>query len=647
MIIKEKLGGKNIIFFSVQTFNLEKEIIKKLEEFGANVDYYDERPSNNNFVKGIIRLKRSVYQYRIDTYYKKILLQTNNSTYHYLFINRGEVVPEFFLKAFKKTHPDCKFIFYTWDSFKNQGHPTKILKYFDKKFTFDPDDAINFKLNFRPLFYLDSFSEIKKTTDNKIKYDLLFLGTAHSDRYRITNIVVNWCNDNGLTSFYYYFIHGRLVYFYKNIFDKSFQLFDYKKLSFKSLTTNQILELYKSSNVILDINHPGQKGLTMRTFEAIGAGKKIITTNSEIKRYSFYNEKNIYLIDRNDIVLDKNFFDSVYENISEELYGKLSIEGWLHCLFVERESDLWINGINASIRMEVAVTGASGFVGTNLKNYLESSYDVESLIVRYKPNQQFDLKTDAIIHLAGKAHNLKKDSNHSDYYEANFELAKQLFDSFLKSEASVFVFMSTVKAVADEVEEVLTEDAVPKPKTHYGISKLQAEQYILSQELPIGKRVYILRPSMIHGPANKGNLNLLYQLVSIGLPWPLGAFENQRSFLSIENLCFVIKELLENKEIPSGIYHLADDKPLSTNELIRLLGISLGRRSNIWKIPISWINVVSKFGGYLHLPLNSQRLQKLTENYVVSNQKIISAIGKPLPITSREGLLKTFQSFIK
>lgn len=346
MILENKLNNKRILFFSVQTFNLEREIIKKLVESGAKVSYYDERPSNNNFVKGIIRLKRSIYQHRIDTYYKKILLKTSSDTYHYLFVNRGEVVPEFFLEAFKKQHPNCEFIFYTWDSFKNQSHPTKILRYFDKKFTFDPDDALNFNLNFRPLFYLDSYNKIKNSSEKNKKYDLLFLGTAHSDRYRITNLVVNWCAENKLTSFYYYFIHGRLVYFYKKLFDKSFKIFDYKKLSFESLTTNQILELYKNANVILDINHPGQKGLTMRTFEAIGAGKKMITTNSEIKRYSFYNEKNIYLIDRNDIVLDKNFFDSSYEDINTDLYDKLSIEGWLHCLFVEKESDLWIKGVN-------------------------------------------------------------------------------------------------------------------------------------------------------------------------------------------------------------------------------------------------------------------------------------------------------------
>ncbi|MFV8372640.1 NAD-dependent epimerase/dehydratase family protein [Flavobacterium sp. LB2P74] len=297
--------------------------------------------------------------------------------------------------------------------------------------------------------------------------------------------------------------------------------------------------------------------------------------------------------------------------------------------------------------MKIVITGASGFVGTNLQPYLKTAHEIESMSVRYFPNQQFDLNANAIIHLAGKAHDLKKVSNPIDYYEANFELTKQLFDSFLPSKASVFIFMSTVKAVADTVGEILTENVVPNPKTHYGIAKQKAEEYILSQELPVEKRVYILRPCMIHGPGNKGNLNLLYQLVSKGLPWPLGDFKNERSFLSIENICFVIKELLENTAIPSGVYQVSDDMPLSTNELIRLLGISLNRKNRILNIPCSWIKGLAALGDYLHLPLNSERLQKLTENYVVSNRKIVTAMGKPLPIQSKEGLLKTFQSFKK
>ncbi|NRS89372.1 nucleoside-diphosphate-sugar epimerase [Flavobacterium sp. 7E] len=295
--------------------------------------------------------------------------------------------------------------------------------------------------------------------------------------------------------------------------------------------------------------------------------------------------------------------------------------------------------------MKITITGTTGFVGTNLLKYLESSHEILPISIRYAPYQQFALKADAIIHLAGKAHDLKKVSNPSEYYEANFELTKQLFDAFIQSETSVFIFMSTVKAVADEVDGILTEATVPNPKTHYGIAKHHAEDYILSKELPAGKRVYILRPCMIHGPGNKGNLNLLYQLVSKGLPWPLGDFKNERSFLSIENLCFITKELLNNETIPSGIYNVADDQSLSTNELIVLLGESQGKKSKILNIPTPIIRRISKIGDYLHLPLNTERLQKLTENYVVSNTKIINAIGKQLPIKARDGLQQTFESF--
>jgi nucleoside-diphosphate-sugar epimerase len=293
----------------------------------------------------------------------------------------------------------------------------------------------------------------------------------------------------------------------------------------------------------------------------------------------------------------------------------------------------------------IQITGASGFLGTNLTTYLKERFEIHSMSVRFKDNQVINIQGNALIHLSGKVHDLKKVSNPKDYYEANYELTKQLFDAFLDSETKVFIFMSTVKAVADEVQGVLTEENFPNPKTHYGIAKRQAEEYILSKNLPAGKRVYILRPCMIHGPGNKGNLNLLYQLVSKGLPWPLGSFDNRRSFLSIDNLCFVIKELVENKTIPNGIYQVSDNQALSTNELIQIIGESLGKKNKIWKVPSLWIEKIVRLGDRLHLPLNSERLQKLTENYVVSNHKIVTAMGKSLPVSSRKGLLKTFQSF--
>jgi nucleoside-diphosphate-sugar epimerase len=295
---------------------------------------------------------------------------------------------------------------------------------------------------------------------------------------------------------------------------------------------------------------------------------------------------------------------------------------------------------------KITITGTSGFVGVNLLNHLNVSHEIQPLSVRFTANQKFEFKTDVVIHLAGKAHDLKKVSSPQDYYDANLELTKQLFDGFLISNAQTFIFMSTVKAAADRVIGVLNEDIVPNPKTHYGKAKLQAEEYILSKEIPIEKRVFILRPCMIHGPGNKGNLNLLYSMVREGFPWPLGAFENQRSFCSIDNLCFVIKELLIQQNIPSGVYNVADDAPLSTNELIKLIAASQNKQAQIFHISKGLIRGLAKLGDYLHLPLNSERLQKLTESYAVSNAKTIQAIGKQLPVEVTEGLLNTFKSFL-
>lgn len=294
---------------------------------------------------------------------------------------------------------------------------------------------------------------------------------------------------------------------------------------------------------------------------------------------------------------------------------------------------------------KVLITGSTGFVGSYLQEYLKSNCKIDVLSARYRSGQQFEIISDAIIHLAGKAHDLKNVSKPEDYYEANYELTKQLFDAFLISESSVFIFMSTVKAAADEVKEILTEDVVPNPKSHYGISKYNAEKYILSKKIPTGKRFYILRPCMIHGPGNKGNLNLLYELVKKGFPWPLGAFENQRSFLTIENLGFVVKELLDNQSIASGIYNVADDKSLSTNELIKLLGYSLNKKIHLFNLSKNVIKSIAKLGDYLYLPLNSERLQKLTESYLVSNKKILNAINKSLPVSAEDGLKRTFASF--
>lgn len=309
--------------------------------------------------------------------------------------------------------------------------------------------------------------------------------------------------------------------------------------------------------------------------------------------------------------------------------------------------------------MKILITGVHGFVGSNLVKALSEEHTIYGLDivspvkdgVRYTFSWDYLDKedgipeVDAIIHLAGKAHDTKNKTVSDVYFKVNTGLTQKIYDYFLTSKtAKKFIFFSTAKAAADKVDGILTEDVVPSPVGPYGESKIAAEKYI-QEHLVADKQVYILRPCMIHGPGNKGNLNLLYGVVKKGIPWPLGAFENRRTFTSIENLNFVIEGLL-TKDVPTGIYNMGDDEALSTNELIEEICKSLGKKAHIWKLPKGLMTGIAKIGGALHLPLDSERLRKLTENYISSNAKIKKALGvEKMPVDARTGLEATLKSF--
>lgn len=312
--------------------------------------------------------------------------------------------------------------------------------------------------------------------------------------------------------------------------------------------------------------------------------------------------------------------------------------------------------------MNILISGIHGFVGSNLVTNLKNQYTLYGLDI-VAPQKEGVMKTlswgdlelntlsrkrlqfDAIIHLAGKAHDTKNQSVAQVYFDINTGLTKKIFDFFLQSSAKKFIFFSSVKAAADSViGDILTEEVIPTPIGPYGESKIRAEEYI-QKHLPQDKRVYILRPCMIHGPGNKGNLNLLYNVVKKGISWPLGSFENRRSFTSIDNLCYIIEGLL-TQNVPSGIYHMGDDEAMSTNELITTMCEVMGKKPRIWKMNKGMMEGCARLGTLLHLPLDMERLRKLTENYVVSNEKIKNALGiKKMPVAAKEGLIKTIKSF--
>jgi nucleoside-diphosphate-sugar epimerase len=310
--------------------------------------------------------------------------------------------------------------------------------------------------------------------------------------------------------------------------------------------------------------------------------------------------------------------------------------------------------------MKILITGIHGFIGSNLTASLQAMYIIYGLSTvasrkMDRPVKVYSWKDldkvpqiDVVIHLAGVAHDVKNRTAGQVYIDVNVGLTKRIFDWSLRSGVKKFIFFSSVKAAADTVEGILSEETMPSPKGLYGESKLAAEEYIRknSGNMSLSSmRLYILRPSMVHGRGNKGNLNLLYGITKKGLPWPLGAFENRRSFASIDNVTYIIKELID-RQMPSGIYNIADDEALSTNEIIQIICETIPCKCRIWNINKMLVVNAAALGSILRLPLNKERLKKLTENYIVSNKKIKEALNiNCLPFSASEGFIKTVHSF--
>lgn len=312
--------------------------------------------------------------------------------------------------------------------------------------------------------------------------------------------------------------------------------------------------------------------------------------------------------------------------------------------------------------MKILITGVHGYVGTSLVETFKADNVIYGLDVFSQKNDGIEntfhwialeeltgLELSAVIHLDNYSHNSKSKEAPYVPLEERVDYTRRIFEFFLASKMKKFIFVSSVKAVAAKVEGgALKEDVVPFPQGNFGESKLASENYLLSRKADWeakGKEVYILRPCIIHGPESKGGLNLLYKVIRQGIPWPLGSFDSKHSFTYIDNLCFVMKSLL-TQPVASGIYNMADDEAIANNRLVAIICSAIGKKPRIWHFSKGTMDFLAKLGDLLHLPLNTRRLLKLTQNYVVSNEKIKAALGiEQMPVRAKEGLERTVKSF--
>lgn len=322
---------QSVLMFCPNFFGYEKRVCEALKSEGFDVDLYDERPNNGFFCKVFLRLNFKPYKLVVRKYIKKVIAENKDKKYDYVFVVKSEAAGKKEVELLRKAYPNAKFILYLWDSVKNVPDGEKKIPLYDKVFTFDPQDAEKYNLPFLPIPYGKEY--VKQEQSASFKYDVAFIGTAHSVRPRVVKEIKAQCEKQGRKCFYYFYSPHPLVYLLNKLTNKDYKYISFKEINFKPMSTNDVCEVYSQSRCVLDIEHPKQTGTTTRPVEMLPMQKKIITTNSYVKNFEFFNDNNFCIIDRLNPVVNPEFFDKPYLAVDDETLYKYSGENFAKKLF--------------------------------------------------------------------------------------------------------------------------------------------------------------------------------------------------------------------------------------------------------------------------------------------------------------------------
>lgn len=314
-------------------FEYPKLIIEELNNLGYDVDFFDDRPSTNAFVKAAIRINRNLIDIYIKKYFNNILKKIGNKKYDVVFLISGQSLSfsEGMISQLRKEQKQAKFYLYQWDSLENFPYIERMEKYFDKCFTFDPIDAREkSNLNFLPLFYSKEYEKISEKGINNLKNDFCFIGTAHPQKYKFIKQMSKELLQVYPRQYIYFFFPSRIVYIYRKLTSRELKNAKMSDFNYKALSIEKVKDIYMHTKCVLDSPQSGQKGLTIRVLEAVGAKKKLITSNKDVVNYDFYQPENIYVYDeKKGFDFNNPFFKQEYKDIKNDIYTKYSLRSWL------------------------------------------------------------------------------------------------------------------------------------------------------------------------------------------------------------------------------------------------------------------------------------------------------------------------------
>ncbi|MEG0988585.1 MAG: capsular biosynthesis protein CpsH [Clostridium sp.] len=330
--MKDNLN-KKILFISPEFFGIDKIIMHVLEEKGASVSWLNERSVTSAFCRALNAVNPYFFYYQSNRYYRKSI-EKLNETFDIVFVIKGDMVTKETISFFKRKNPNAKIILYLYDPVRYiKGILPKISLY-DKVISFEPDDCEKYGFEFRPLFCDFKKDSNKKNAVQK-KYNICFYGTMYGDRFDIVQQAKVFCEKNNIKFYSFCFLRGKFMALYYWIKSKAFRKLGVDAISFTPKNSDEISDIISSSDIILDTNDVYQGGLTLRTLETLVSGKKMITTNSNIEKYDFYNPKNIYVIDRKKIFIPQDFLKTEYEPVDPAILERYTAEGWVHDVFIK------------------------------------------------------------------------------------------------------------------------------------------------------------------------------------------------------------------------------------------------------------------------------------------------------------------------
>ena len=313
----------NLLILGSDFFQYGTKLKQAAQNIGYNAIFLKDIAEENFFFKFISRKFSALRPFLSLVFERNIskIIDANNISK--VLIIRGEGLTYSSLKKLCEKYPTIEFVSYYWDSLSNMPNDSlKKAKLCRKAYTFDHKDFENNKsLSYMPLFYLK-----EKNSSEEVIYDVLFVGTAHSDRYKLIKKFKKKYSDK-LKIYCYLYLENKMLYFFRKLFLGMYPGSHISEFNFTPLKDKTISELINKSKAIIDINRPDQSGSTIRSIQVLSKNKKLLTTNINLSKEHFYVKENIYFIDRANMDFNLSFLDSKFK-INTQIKDQF-VNNWL------------------------------------------------------------------------------------------------------------------------------------------------------------------------------------------------------------------------------------------------------------------------------------------------------------------------------